>query len=310
MQTSILARMVVRQTEAVADVPLTSSRALRVAMTRAADKAIGLSLTVTNVGEEFLQLDEVIDGLPTQHLYAALVKGEDVVGLIGLDAQMRAAVIEMQTIGSLTKNPQLDRPPTSTDMMLAAPVCEKLLALLPEATVGSDLEGWAAEVTLGAVFDSVRAAGLVLEENDYRLMRLTLDLAVADRQGEIILALPNHTSQPVVVTTETGDSGWAAKMDRAVAAAPATLNAMLCRMKLSIGKVDGLQVGDVLPLYGATVSSVRLFAPDGVEVGAAKLGQSGGMRAVRIETPVSVLMGDLPAPKSKQKVEEVTLKVD
>ncbi|WP_458790120.1 FliM/FliN family flagellar motor switch protein [Yoonia sp. MH D7] len=308
MQTSILARMVVRQAEAVADVPLTSSRALRVAMTRAADKAIGLPLTVSNVGEEFLQLDAVIEALPASHLYAALVKGCDVVGLVGLDAQMRAAVIEIQTIGSLTKNPQLDRPPTSTDMMLAAPICEKLLALLPETTTGSELEGWAADVTLGAVFDSLRAAGLALEENDYRLMRLTLDFSVAGRQGEIILALPNHTSQPVAPVEEAGDAGWNAKMDRAVAAAPATLNAILCQMKLSIGKVDGMQVGDVLPLYGATVSSVRLFAPDGVEVGTAKLGQSGGMRAVRIETPVSVPLGDLPAPKSSQK--EVTVKVD
>lgn len=308
MQTSLLARMVARRSATVADVPLTSSRALRVAMTRAADKAIGLSLTVSSVGEEFLQLDEVIDGLPSEHLYAALLYGGAVVGLIGLDAQMRAAIIEMQTIGSLTKNPQLERAPTSTDMMLAGPVCETLLKLLSETTTGSDLEGWATDVTLGDVFDSLRAAGLALEENDYRLMRLTLELAVGERQGEIVLALPNHTSQPVSVSQDTADSGWAAKMDRAVACAPATLNAVLCRMKLSIGKVDGLQVGDILPLYGGTVSSVRLFAPDGVDVGAAKLGQSGGMRAVRIETPVNLAMGDLPAPKSKAR--EVTSQVD
>tara|TARA_R110002094_G_scaffold127848_1_gene121751 strand:+ start:378 stop:1298 length:921 start_codon:yes stop_codon:yes gene_type:complete len=300
MQTSILARMAVRQKATVTDVPLTSSRALRVAMTRAADKALGLSLSVTGVGEEFMALDGIVDGLPAEYLYAGLERDGEIVGLIGLDGQMRAAVIEMQTIGSLVKTPQTGRAPTSTDMMLAAPLCDMLLKLLPDTTAGSDLDGWAGDVVLGDVFDSLRSVGLALEDTDFRLMRLTLDLTVGERQGEIVLALPNHSPQLVAIETDPADSGWEAKMVRAVQSAPAALNAILCRMTLPIGKVDDLQVGDILPLYGATVSTVRLYAPEGIEVGAARLGQSGGMRAVRIETPVALSLRDSPAPAPKK----------
>tara|TARA_R110002051_G_scaffold33923_4_gene75535 strand:+ start:1194 stop:2090 length:897 start_codon:yes stop_codon:yes gene_type:complete len=291
--------MAVRKTAAVADVPLTSSRALRVAMTRAADKALGLSLSVTSVGEEFMKLDGVVDGLPADYLYAGLKRHGEVVGLIGLDAQMRAAAIEMQTIGSLIKAPQIDRAPTSTDMMLAAPLCEMLLKLLPETTAGSDLDGWAADVLLGEVFESLRSVGLALEDDNFRVMRLALDLTVGERQGEIVLVLPNHSPQLVVIENDPADSGWEVKMVRAVESAPAALNAVLCRMKMPIGTIDGLQVGDVLPLYGATVSSVRLYAQQGFKVGAARLGQSGGMRAIRIETPVALSLRDNPAPAAE-----------
>ena len=87
--------MALRQAPLSSDVPLTSSRALRVAMTRAADKALGLSLSVTSVGEETLQLEAVIETLPNDYLYAGLLRLGEVTGFIGLDAQMRAAVIEM-----------------------------------------------------------------------------------------------------------------------------------------------------------------------------------------------------------------------
>ena len=272
MQTSILARMAVRQKTTVSDVPLTSSRALRVAMTRAADKALGLSLSVTGVGEEFMALDGIVDSLPAEYLYAGLERSGETIGLIGLDGQMRAAVIEMQTIGNLVKTPQTGRAPTSTDMMLAAPLCDMLLKLIPETTAGSDLDGWAGDVVLGDAFESLRSAGLALQDTGFRLMRLTLDLTVGERQGEIVLALPNLSP----------------------------LNAILCRMTLPIGKIDNLQVGDILPLYGATVSTVRLYAPEGIEVGAARLGQSGGMRAIRIETPVALSLRDSPAPAPKK----------
>ena len=59
-------------------------------------------------------------------------------------------------------------------------------------------------------------------------------------------------------------------------------------------------VGDVLPLSGATVGSVRLFAPDDVMVGKARLGQSAGMRAVRIQAPPEPELRDIPAPKSAE----------
>lgn len=296
---SILARMTTRAEMPVADVPLTSSRALRVAMTRAADKSLGLSLTVSSVGEELVAHEGLLETLPPAYMFAALHRDSQIIGILGIDTQMRAATIEMQTMGRLAKAAAQDRPPTGTDMMLVTPLCAKLLQQLGETTVGSELEGWADGVTLGPVFESLRAAGLALEDADYRLMRLAVDLNIGERQGEIIVALPNHQAPEKAEPVKPADQSWDRKMRAAVYAAPAVLQAVLQQVSLTLGQVNNLKVGDIVPLYGATVGSVRLYAPDQVMVAQARLGQSGGKRAVRIEVPAEVAMRDLPAPQAR-----------
>ena len=52
--------------------------------------------------------------------------------------------------------------------------------------------------------------------------------------------------------------------------------------------MNGLAVGSVIPIDGATVGSVRLFAPGGHLVTTARLGQSAGMRAVRFGARATV----------------------
>ena len=69
------------------------------------------------------------------------------------------------------------------------------------------------------------------------------------------------------------------QLGQRVSAAPASLDALLHRFKMHIGAAQSLEVGQVLPLPGCTVNSVRLLAPDGKVVAQAKLGQVGGMRA-------------------------------
>lgn len=296
---SILARMTAKDEAPVVDVPLTSSRALRVAMTRAADKALGLSLTVQSVGEELLNLDEVVAGLPPDALYISLMSEGQNVGLLGVDTQMRAAAIEMQTMGRLAKVAAPDRPATGTDLMMVLPLCTTLIGQLAETTLGSELEGWAGGVLLGPKFDSLRVAGLVIEDADFRVMRLSIDLAVGERQGELVLVLPNHQMSPKVEIVKPVDQSWSAKLRAAVDLAPATLEAILHKMTLPLGVVDSLKVGDEIPLLGATVGSVRLYAPDGVMVSEARLGQSGGKRAVRIQAAPEAMMRDLPAPEAR-----------
>ena len=297
--------MAKRSEPPVADVPLTSSRALRVAMTRAADKSLGLSLSVSNVGEALQSLDSLIEGLPSDQMYLALMRGGSTVGILGLDAQMRAAAIEMQTMGKLSTMIPAARAHTQTDLMLVAPLCEALLTQLHDTTRGSELEGWVDEISIGSAFENLRAAGLVLEDAEFRMMTLSLDLSVAERQAELCIALPNHQAPLQAETLAPCDHAWDIKMHETVSRALTTLTAVLHKMTLPLGQVNGLKVGHVLPLYGATVGSVRLYAPDGVFVTAARLGQSGGKRAIRVEPPAETGMRDLPAPKARA-VAEVT----
>lgn len=294
---AILARMTARPVAGAVDVPLTSTRALRLAMTRAADRSLGMTLTVAKVTEDLKPLDTMMATLPDEMSFVRLERGGVLVGLIALDVQLRAAANEVQTMGKVSTKNAPDRAHTGTDMMLAAPLCEGVLSLLPQTTQGSDLDGWVDDVTLGDPFESLRAASLAMADADYRIMRVTVDLVPDARQGEMIISLPNHQSVTVSTPEIMIDGTWGRRMHAAVSQAPAALQAVLHKMHLTLGYVDGLQVGDVLPLSGATVGSVRLFAPDDVMVGKARLGQSAGMRAVRIQAPPEPELRDIPAPK-------------
>ncbi len=292
--------MTARKVEPVADVPLTSSRALRVAMTRAADTALGLSLTVQSVGEEFLPLDGLVEALPAEVMYTALERGGEVVGLLGIDGQIRAAAIEMQTMGTLAKGTHSDRPPTKTDVMLVAPLCRALLKEMAETTTGSELDGWINDITFGAVFESLRAASLAMEDAEFRLVRLSIDLNVADRHGEIFVALPNHQTVFLPPEVKPLDKSWGERLHASVSAAPACLTAVLHKMALPLGMVEQLEAGQVLPLRGASVGTVQLFSAGGTMVVEARLGQSNGKRAIRVERPPDLAMRDLPAPKTQE----------
>lgn len=302
VDTAIISRMTKRPEKGAAGVPLTSSRALRLAVTRAADRALGMTLNVAQVTEAILPLDGMIADLPTDMSYVRLERSGSLAGFIAFDLQLRAATIEIQTIGTVSPNNATDRAHTGTDMMLAAPLGEAVLALLPQTTQGSDLEGWSEGAMRGEPFENLRAAGLALTDADYRVMRVTVDLVPDSRQGTLIIALPNHQTLPVAAPDVTSDVTWNTRMHATVSDAPAALRAVLHRMNMPLGQVNALKIGSILPLYGATVGSVRLFAPDETCVGTARLGQSAGMRAVRIQPPPVADLRDIPAPVTPQIV--------
>ena len=176
-----------------------------------------------------------------------------------------------------------------------------------ETTLGSELEGWTKGVTIGAKFDSLRAAGLAIEDAEFRAMRLSIELPIGERRAELLLMLPNHQLAKKIETVKPTDQSWSTKMSAAVAMAPATLDAILHRMSLPLGLVDALKVGDTIPLLGATVGSVRLFAPDGMLVAEARLGQSGGKRAVRIQPAPEAMMRDARTRSAGSRKSELGL---
>lgn len=98
----ILARMIERRLAGAVDVPLTSTRALRLAVTRAADRSLGMTLTVAKVTEDLKPLDTMMVTLPDEMSFVRLERGGVLVGLIALDVQLRAAANEVQTMGKVS----------------------------------------------------------------------------------------------------------------------------------------------------------------------------------------------------------------
>ena len=273
--------------------PLTTSRAVRLALVKAATDAGGLVLAVASTADDVGRLDDLVGGLDPGLMLVGLDRRGKLAGFVAVDMQLRAAMLEIQTMGRLTDQPAEDRPATDTDKALCDPLLAAFLAALPPAVTGTGYEGWVDDVTLGDRLADSRLAGLLLADGDYRVLRMNVDLGHADRQGEVLLALPLiQRAAPAPVAPEPlvdWDSAFAA----AVQDAPASLMARLHRFTMPLGDAQALKVGQVVPLPGCTVNSVRLIAPDGRCVARAKLGQMGGKRAIRVAGEAVAQMQDL-----------------
>ena len=281
---TILRRMTRAHAADVVENPLTSSRAVRLALTKAANDAAGLVLTVSSVAEEVNDLDAMLAGLPDGIMLVGLQRSGQLVGLIALDMQLRAAVLEMETMGVLSGQVADDRAPTQTDKVMCDPLLAGFLAAFPDAVRSTALEGWGDHVTHEARIADTRAAGLLLADVSYRLLQMDVQLGTTDRQGVLLMMLPfveAVTEKPAPVPPLTPD--WATEFTKVINDAPASLTALLHRFSIPLATAQKLHVGMVLQLPGCRVSSVKLIAADAKVVAQAKLGQSGGMRAVRIE---------------------------
>lgn len=281
--TNAALRRMVRKAPAPAAAPAPfPPRLIRAAITRAADRAAGLPLVVLGIEVTETALDELVAALDPGQLLVMLAATAGPEGVLALDASLRAALIEMQTVGRLLPQPPATRDPTTADLALAEPFVHHLLTELRAEAGGTPLAHVLAGMGMAGRFANARAASLALPDAGYRLVRVTLDLGQPDRQASLMLALPRRAPPAPVAVAQPANPAWSAALARAVMEAPCTLNAVLHRLTLSLGKVEGFAIGQIVPLPGVTVASVRVEGPGGAPVGPGKLGQMGGMRAVRL----------------------------
>jgi len=280
---------------------MSPGRALRLAISRAADRTVGLRLTVFGQSDDVLTLDGVIDELNADQMLISVTSGDDLLGLMAIDPELRACLIEMQTMGNLSAVAAEPRRVTSADAALAAPVADAFLAMLNETAVGTQLAGWASETRVGAPLECPRAAGLVLPDGAYRLVRLSLDFGIGERQGELCLALPEHRHPRAVPKDDPGNVGWRDTFHDQVLGAQANLNAVLHKMRMPMAQVENLVLGQVIPLSGTRVTSIKLVGPDGRVITTARLGKMAGQRAVRVETGHADML-DMPPDQAEAPV--------
>lgn len=293
--THILRRMAEQPQTDVADSPLTSSRAVRIALTKVAQDSVGLAVNVLAIEEEVLPLDDMLTGLSDELMLVGVDRGGALAGVLGVDMQMRAAVVEMQTARMVAEKPVEFRNATRTDKRMCDPLLSGLLQALPHAVVGTAFSGWLDGTVLGDLLASSRAAGLLLRDQNYRIIRMRVSFGATAREGMIALALPLTTEDAPHPVTPEPEANWRALFRAGVADAPTAFEAELCRFQMPIGQAENLTIGDLVPLPGCTVASVRLRALDGTAVRHARLGQSNGKRAVRIAVAPVSEMDELPA---------------
>ncbi len=274
---------------------ITPERVLELGVTRAA-QSLGLSVSVSSIEIEELPLDDLLPRIKTGLMLVGLVTDHRVRGIAGIDLQARAAVIEAQTLGSVRTVCSPEREITGTDIALVLPLLQQALAEIDAAAGDSAIDGWTEGFTPGGRLPDARAVGMALPSTDYRIVKLTLDLAGPDRQGTLVLALPMAEADTPAVAREAEErANWATAFRKTVTQAEAELNAVLYRTRLPVAVVEKFKPGHVIQLSGVTVSSVRIEGSDGRVVARARLGQLSGLRAVRIEEEAQRELAEVPA---------------
>jgi flagellar motor switch protein FliM len=300
VENAALRRMLHSPPPAPASAPL-PSRLFRQAAIRAADRGAALPLVVLGVELGESSLDDLVTGLDPGHLLVMIGGRAGAEGVVVLDPEIVAALIEMQTVGRLLPQPALHRDPTTADLAMAEPFAHHLLSELRTDTEDAALAETLAGMGVLGRFANRHAVALALPDGRYRMVRLSLDIGLPERQAGLLLALPLRSPTVSVAATPVTDPAWSAALRRVVLDSPCRLDAILHRLTMTLGAVEAFTVGQVLPLPGVTVASVRLESPGGALVGPGKLGQMGGMRAVRLVTPRPPQLEDmLPAPAITQ----------
>jgi len=269
---------------------LTPARALRLAMTRAAEHSIGLPLAVLGVAEEEGTLDDLLSRFEAGLLYLALAEGDEPVGVVAVDPEARAAAIEMQALGRVSPILPEPRPVTAADAALARPLLSAILREIEQALADTALAGWLRAPRLTQRLPSTREATMLLSDGRYRVVRLTLDLGAGGRQGLFLLMVRLPRPKPIEPEPDRPVITVAAQ----AMGAQADLEAVLHRLRLPWEAAEAFQVGQVIPLPGVTVASVRIEG-GGQDIGAARLGQVAGMRAIRIEAPPDSDLEEMPS---------------
>lgn len=271
------------------------------ALARAARDAVGMAVTVTQCRVSVCALGELLDTLPDLSLIAMLNGPGGALGVMVLSPPVLSGTVEWQTLGRVLPTGPVARKPTRTDAVLVQPMIDRALYGLGLATDGGEDMIWAAGFRYGSCLEDARALGLILDDAPYRLLRAQVSLGGGKKEGTVLLALPAEGRGPAPPPREDLSETAAALVFQAalaeqVNASKVTMDAVIARVSLPLSQVLALQPGEVLGLPGASTERIDLEVSGGVPTAGGKLGQTRGMRAVRLleeYQPVPLTEGDL-----------------
>ncbi len=259
-------------------------KALRRALSRTADVLWDLALVTQNVTVEMKDQDELVEGLGPRDLLVLLEGPDGAVGIAAIDRQVLTGVVEVQTIAQVTQMPvDEDRVLTQTDAAMMAPLLDGALSRMADTLADHPLHGQLQGYSFGALIEDSRAVSLLLDAAAYRVFRAEVDLALGRRRGALQLVLPERKPRRAAPGTDAGPGPHEERLSRV----PVRLSAVLSRITLPLSRAEALKPGDLLSLPPDALDRVEITAGRGNHVARGRLGQLNGLRAVRLNLPVS-----------------------
>ena len=281
--------------------PPTPARAAATALGRAADRLYKMQVQPDEVTAGAATLAEMPELIPEDALLAVLQGPGDAVAMVALCPEAVTALIEMQTLGRITRRPVERRKITRADAMLCA---DFITACLTELAVDlAPLQGFGcvAGFRYATHLSDLRPLMLMLDDKAYRSLSFQLRLGGPDpRQARIFMAFPQRdmAERPVPVAAPKAAQPARARpsLSAFVQDAPVELVGVLCRRRISLGELRGLIAGKMLALPRVNLANVRLETPDGQLLSTGKFGESEGCHAIRLHDRDAGAVA--PAPNS------------
>ncbi len=278
---------------------------LQLAMTRALDQFLGQKLEVLETVQSTCTLAELSGHLAEQGAVFQLLREGRPVGLLQCDLAMTDAIISFLTTGQPSGNGGEARDITDTDRFITRPFAQSCIAALVQDLAKTPLHDVGAGISIGPPVVNLKDLPLIFKDTSFLAFQHLINLSQDSGEGKVCVVLPNI--EPVIDAPNALKSSedWEQNITYAVDHAPASLNVVLHRFPMTIGDIDNLTVGTVMPIFGVTAASVKLETAGGYHVANARLGQSTGLRAVRIEPTLPMHISELETPKSKIKDDQL-----
>lgn len=285
---------------------LTAARAFRTALARAAQEVLGLAAVAGDVSEQRITLEPATENLPEAPLLALLEGPLGGFGLMVLDGQTVAALIEVQTTGRVVPRPAEARRPTRTDAVMCADFIDQVLMQLQAQLDEADLPVAPAfaEYRYAMALADTQAMGMTLEDLPYRQLSVMVDFGHGAKSGRIAVLLP---FDPPSAQGAGGDgTGFSEALRSQVLETRAHLSATLARHEMTLAEVTLLRPGSVIAVPLDALASVRIEDVDGHTIALGRLGQAEGHRAVRLlseDAGTGSVVGGLDGPGAQHAPE-------
>lgn len=266
--------------------------ALAEAVVKASDTALRLGVSVTTSVETRDGREATLERLNADGLYLLLAHGDGTFGLMVIDPDLVAGLVEVMTLGRVAARSLGPRRPTRTDGAMISDWVEAVFTAFETALDKVEDGDWARGYHKADQLEQARTAKLILERGTYRTLTLELLLTGGERKGEIALMLPaaHQRVQRGAAARAEEAAQWQSRLRTAIGGAEVPLRAELWRTRRSLKDLQNLAPGDLLVVPVSTIGRVSLRGLDGRVVVTGRLGQSGGQKAVRVQR------SDLPQP--------------
>ncbi len=282
-----------------------ADRGWRLSLARAARDSARVQLEIRALTQIRLSLAELLE-LPEDMALIALLEGPgEGLGLMILSPATHSALVESQTSGRVAVAAPVPRRPTRTDAAMVAPLIDNALVRLEDALAEEEDLIWAGGFRYASFLEDARPLPLLLEDGDYRVLDARLSLGEGGREGRILLALPAEgqgrrlrpadTASPAAPDAGQDPQNFTEALTDRVAGAGCVLDAVLARLSLPLARVTGLQEGELLTLPGGMLDRIGFEGVDARRLAEGKLGQSRGMRAVRLNPTAAQGQENTPA---------------